>query len=346
MDRSVAPRVAALALVAGMLAAAALAGGPAAAAAGGSTTLRLGYFPNVTHAPALVGVQGGGFQQALGPGVNLKLFTFNAGPAATEALLSDTIDAAYLGPNPAITGFLQSHGAVKVVAGAASGGAFLVVKPTITQASDLKGKVVATPQLGNTQDVALRTWLKRRGLTTDVQGGGDVSVRPEDNAVTVQAFQQNQIAGAWVPEPYATRLEKAGGHVLVDERTLWPNGRFATTELVVRTDYLKAHRDVVRNLIAGQVAAIDLIQTDPAQAQQLVGRAIQSATGTPLAPDLIASSFASMTFTNDPLASSVRTAAKNAKALGLLPSTNLNGLFDTSLLNGVLKAQGKPPVPA
>jgi NitT/TauT family transport system substrate-binding protein len=324
------------------------AAGSAGAASSGppSGTLRLGYFPNVTHAPALIGVQGGLFAQALGPSVTVKLSTFNAGPAAVEALLSNSIDASYVGPNPAINAFLQSHGAVRIVAGAASGGAFLVVKPTIKSPADLKGKVLATPQLGNTQDVALRTYLAAHGLKTDISGGGDVSVRPEDNATTVLAFQQGQIDGAWVPEPYATRLVNAGGKILVDERTLWPKGQFATTELVVRTDYLKAHPAVVQRLLEGQVDAVNLITADPARAQQLAGQAIQSATGSSLSPSLLAASFRSITFTNDPVASSLAVQAQDAKKLGLLASAKLTGLFDLTLLNKVLLAAHQPPVKA
>ena len=171
------------------------------AASSPSGTLRLGYFPNVTHAPPLVGIQDGLLQRTLGPNVSLKPFTFNAGPAAVEALLSDSIDASYMGPNPAINAFVQSHGAVRVVAGAASGGVFLVVRPGINRPADLKGKMLATPQLGNTQDVALRTWLHEHGLTATTSGGGDVSIRPEDNGSTVQAFEQHALDGAWVPEP-------------------------------------------------------------------------------------------------------------------------------------------------
>jgi len=309
-----------------------------------SGTLRLGYFPNVTHAPALVGVQGGYFQRALGPNVSLKLFTFNAGPAAVEALLSDSIDASYMGPNPAINAFVQSHGAVRVVAGAASGGAFLVVQPGITKPSQLKGKVLATPQLGNTQDVALRTWLGAHGLHTTTSGGGDVSIRPEDNGTTVQAFQQHTVDGAWLPEPYASQLVAAGGHVLVDERTLWPGGRFATTELVVRTDYLHAHPATIRALLQGQQQAIGVIRSDPTRAEQLVGQAIQSATGQAVKASTIVASFPAITFTNDPIASSVRVQAQDAEKLGLLAKANLTGLFDLSILNSLLGTSHQPTV--
>jgi NitT/TauT family transport system substrate-binding protein len=318
-----------------------------AAAAPSTTTLRLGYFPNVTHAPALVGVEGGLFRQALGSDVQLSLSTFNAGPAAVEALLSDSIDASYVGPNPAITAFVQSHGAVKVISGAASGGAFLVVRQGINKPADLKGKVLASPQLGNTQDVALRSYLGKNGLKTDTSGGGDVSIRPQDNAVTLQAFEQKQIDGAWVPEPWATRLvTEGGGKILVDERTLWPNRKFVTTELIVRTDFLNAHPDVVQRLLTGQVDAVDLIAKNPTRAQQLVGLGIQHATGKGLAASLIAASFQSITFTNDPIASSLQTSAENAKKLGLLKGTNLKGLYNLTPLNKVLRARKEPAVPA
>jgi len=292
-----------------------------------SGTLRLGYF-----------------QRALGPNVSLKLFTFNAGPAAVEALLSDSIDASYMGPNPAINAFVQSHGAVRVVAGAASGGAFLVVQPGITKPSQLKGKVLATPQLGNTQDVALRTWLGAHGLHTTTSGGGDVSIRPEDNGTTVQAFQQHTVDGAWLPEPYASQLVAAGGHVLVDERTLWPGGRFATTELVVRTDYLHAHPATIRALLQGQQQAIGVIRSDPTRAEQLVGQAIQSATGQAVKASTIVASFPAITFTNDPIASSVRVQAQDAEKLGLLAKANLTGLFDLSILNSLLGTSHQPTV--
>jgi NitT/TauT family transport system substrate-binding protein len=335
----------ALAIAAGTIAGTTPAGSAAPAAPGPSSTLRLGYFPNVTHAAALVGAQGGLFKAALGPNVTLKLSTFSAGPAAVEALLSNSVDASYVGPNPAINAFVQSQGAVRIVAGAASGGAFLVVRPGITKAADLKGKVLASPQLGNTQDVALRTWLKQHGLKTSVNGGGDTSIRPEDNAVTLQAFEQHQIDGAWVPEPWATRLvTDGGGKVLLDERTLWPRGRFATTELVVRTDYLKAHADVIQSLLEGQVDAVGLIQSDPTRAEQLVAQGIQAATGQSLRATLIAASFGSISFTNDPIASSLRTQAQQAHQLGLLASARVNGIFDVRILNRVLRAKGKPAV--
>src|SRR5205823_12436983 len=192
----------------------------------------------------------GYFASALGKNVKLETKTFNAGPEAIEALFSGAIDAAYVGPNPTVNAWQKSHGkAIKVVAGAASGGVEFVVRPTINGPEDLKGKKIATPQLGNTQDVALRYWLKQHGLTTTKEGGGDVKVQPQANADAVTAFASGAVDGAWEPEPYASQLVAKGGRVLVDERDLWPGGKFVITNLLVRSDFLKQHRDVVKNLV-------------------------------------------------------------------------------------------------
>jgi NitT/TauT family transport system substrate-binding protein len=320
--------------------------GAGAAPKQGNVTLRLGYFPNVTHASAIVGVEGGIFQQKLGNNVKLETSTFNAGPQAVEALNSGALDATYIGPNPAINAYAQSGGeAIRIISGATSGGAFLVVKPGIKSAKDLKGKQVASPQLGNTQDVALRTWLKKKSLKTDTAGGGDLSILPQENAQTLDLFKQGQIDGAWVPEPWATRLvNEGGGKVLVDESTLWPKGQYVTTQLIVRTEFLEDHPDAVRKLLEGQVAANDLIKNDPANAQNLVGQGINNATGKPLAADVIAASFKNLTFTNDPIATSLRKSAKDAEAAGLLKAVDLKGIYDLKLLNQVLKKQGEPTV--
>jgi NitT/TauT family transport system substrate-binding protein len=314
----------------------------------GNVTLRLGYFPNVTHASAIVGVESGLFQEKLGNNVQLDTSTFNAGPAAIEALNSDAIDATYIGPNPAINAFAQSNGeAIRIVSGATSGGAFLVVKPSIKGAKDLKGKKVASPQLGNTQDVALRTWLKSKKLKTDTAGGGDVSIVPQENAQTLDLFKQGEIDGAWVPEPWATRLiQEGGGKVLVDERKLWPEGRYVTTHLIVRTEFLEDHPDVVKRLVEGQVAANDLIKNDTTRAEQLVGQGIDKATGKPIVAELITASFKNLVFTNDPVAPSLRKSAKDAEAVGLLKPVNLKGIYDLKPLNQVLKQQGDPSVKA
>jgi sulfonate transport system substrate-binding protein len=322
-------------------------GSAPAASTGKPVTLRLGYFPNVTHAPAIVGVEGGEFKKALGSNVTLKLSTFNAGSDVVTAILAGALDASFVGPNPAINSYQKTNGDVRVVSGTASGGAFLVVKPSINSAADLKGKKVASPQLGNTQDVALRTWLKDHGLETTTTGGGDVSVVPQDNSTTLTAFQAGQIDGAWVPEPWATRLVKeGGGKVLVDERTLWPQSKFTTTTLVVTKSFLDAHPDVVEHLIEGLDNSIAYIKSNPTQAEQLISTGIGKVTGKPLKTSLIDSSFKSITFTLDPIASSLQTSADHAKALGLLKSNDLGKIFDLTLANKVLTAKGQPEISA
>jgi NitT/TauT family transport system substrate-binding protein len=310
-------------------------------------TLRLGYFPNVTHAAAIAGVEKGIFADKLGPNVSLQTSIFNAGSAATEALFSGAIDATYIGPSPAINGWVKSKGAaLKIIAGATSGGASLVVKPTINSAADLKGQKIATPQLGNTQDVAARAWLLSQGLKTDTQGGGDVHIVPQDNAQTLTAFQSGAIAGAWVPEPWATRLvQEAGGKVLVDERSLWPAGQFVTTDLIVSQSFLSAHPDVVERLLAGHIAATDWINQNPADAQGLVNAGIAKVTGQAMNPATVTASWSQMSFTFDPLASTMSKEADNAKSVGLLPGTvNLDGIYDLSILNRLLSAAGRPTV--
>ena len=228
-------------------------------------TLRLGYFPNVTHATALVGVEQGIFAEALGDDVTLETSTFNAGPEAIEALFAGAIDATYIGPNPAINGFAKSDGeALRIVSGATSGGAFLVVKPEITSPADLAGTAIATPPLGNTQDVALRAWLQEQGLSTDESGGGDVSIVPQENSATLDAFKAGHIDGAWVPEPWATRLiQEGGGTVLVDERDLWPDGQYVTTHLIVATQFLDDHPDVVKRPAPGRRGGDGLRERQP-----------------------------------------------------------------------------------
>jgi NitT/TauT family transport system substrate-binding protein len=309
-------------------------------------TLRLGYFGNTTHAPAIVGIEHGEFQTALGSNVTLKTSVFNAGPAAVEAIFGGALDASFVGPNPSINAYAQSKGeAVRVVSGTASGGAYFVVKPDVTE-TNLKGKTFATPQLGNTQDVALRSWLKDKGLETNSAGGGDVKIIPQENATTLDTFKAGQIDGAWVPEPWATRLVKeGGGKILVDEKDLWPRGKYVTTNLLVTTKFLDAHPDVVQNLIVGLGKSIDFIKNSPTQAEQVVADGIQKATGKPIAADLVTASFKNIDFTLDPVPSSLLKGAQNAQALGLLdPVSNLKGIYDLKPLNAVLKDRGEVEV--
>ena len=325
------------------LAACSSSAGPTASASETPVAVRVGYFPNVTHGAALVGVASGIFARDLAPDHLDASQTFNAGPAETQALLSGAIDVAFIGPSPSITAFVQSHGAVQVVAGAASGGAGLVVKSSITSASQLKGATLATPQLGNTQDVALRYWLKQQGYTTDLQGGGDVHVKPQSNSQTVTTFKTGAIDGAWVPEPYVSQLVAAGGHELVNEDSLWPGQKFVTTDVLVRTAFLTAHPATVKRLLTGLVDTISLIESNPTQAQADAGQQLRSL-GAPLTTSVLGAAWGDLTFTTDPLVSSFQAEAAHAVAVGLLSAPKLDGLFDLGPLNEVLSQKKLPTV--
>jgi len=335
-----------------LLAAACGSSGSGGTASGGSgssgpVTLRLGYLENITHATALVGIKQGYFTKNLGNGVTLKLTPFSTGTEEATALLAGQLDAAYVGPNPAIKAFQTSGGKlIKVISGAASGGAALVVKKGIDSASQLKGQKLATPSLGNTQDVALRYWLKQKNLTTTQAGGGDVPILPvTPNSAAVLQFASGQIAGGWEPEPYASEMVAEGGHVLVDEATLWPGGKFVTTQLVVMSSYLKDHPDVINGLLKGQVAATDFLNNDKAAAEQAANEQLATLTGKSLKPDILAETFKHITFTDDPIASSLLTDAQHATAVGLLdPISNLSTIYDLDPLNKLLSAAGEQTV--
>lgn len=308
------------------------------------STLRLGYFPNITHAPALIGVKDGTFQQELGEAVKLETRTFNAGPAAIEALFAGELDITFIGPNPAINGFVQSNGeALRIISGSTSAGAMLIVRPgaNITSAQDFANKKVATPQLGNTQDVALRAWLQENGLKAKEQGG-NVSVIPTENANTLTLFQKGEIDGAWVPEPWATRLvQQAGGKVFLDERTLWPDGRFVTTHVIVRTKFLEEHPAVVERFLRANIKVIQGIQADPAKARTTTNDAIKEITNAPLPDEVINAAWENLEFTWEPSANSLQVSADNAFALGFLglKKPSLDGIYDLALLNRVLESQ-------
>ena len=311
-------------------------GGGNNAAAGPAKTLRLGYFANVTHAGPVYGVASGIYQAKLGS-TRLTTQTFKAGPAEVEALFGGAIDAAYLGPGPAVNAFLKSHGDVVLVAGATSGGASLVVQPGITSAAALRGKKIADPQTGGTQDIALRTYLAAAGFKEDKQGGGDVSIIAQDNAQTLDLFTSRAIDGAWVPEPWASRLVLEGnGTVLQDEKALWPEGKFVTTNLLVNKAFLKAHPATIKALIEAQVEADKQIVADPTKAQAVVNAALKTLTGKSLKPAVIARAFAQVTVTEDPLAATLKVAADHAFATGLVKKGDLKGIYDLTLLDEVL----------
>lgn len=324
-------------------------GDAASSGADGPVRLRLGYFPNITHAQPIVGLADGTFARELGPGVALETKTFNAGPSVIEAMFAGAIDAAYVGPNPAITGYVQSGGKdIRVVAGATSGGALLVVRDDsgITKPADLARKRLATPQLGNTQDVAARTWLRENGLK-DRDHGGDVDVRPVANADALALFIKGELQAAWAPEPWATRLILEGkGRVLVDERDLWPNRDFVSTHLIVSAKFLAERPETVERLLRAHVKTTQWINEHPAEAKRAVNEGITSITNAPLPVAVIDGAWEHQRTTYDPLASSLRKSADDAFALGYLGAKkpDLDGLYALDLLNKVLRELGLPNV--
>ncbi|KAF0218742.1 MAG: NitT/TauT family transport system substrate-binding [Geobacteraceae bacterium] len=307
--------------------------------------VRIGHFPNMTHAQPLVGRSLGTFEKRIGSAVDWKVF--NAGPSEMEALIAGQIDIAYVGPNPAVNAFLRSKGkALRIIAGAASGGAALVVpgNASIKGPQDFKGKRIASPELGNTQDVALRHWLKSNGLTP----GRDVPVSPIKNPDILMLFQQKKLAGAWVPEPWVSRLiNEGGGRIMLDERSLWPEGKFPTAVVVVRTEFYEKNREQVRRFLEAHVEVTEWMQKNPADARKRLNEQLGRLAGKPLPPQILTEAFSRVLITYDPLGQPLLTSARWAHELGYLPrnadlSGGIRGLFDLTLLNDLLKKRSLP----
>ena len=314
----------------------------------GLSKLRIGYFANVTHATPLAGLRDGGeIPKELG-GTRAVPQVFNAGPAAIEALNAKAVDMTWVGPSPAINGYTQSGGKnLRVVAGATSGGASLVVNPKkIKSLDDLKGKTIATPQLGNTQDVALLSYLKKKGLKVSPETGkGEVSVLRQDNKEIPTTFEQGGIDGAWVPEPTASKINSVGGKTLLNEKKLWPKGKFVTTNLVVRQDFLKKHPDAVEAVIRGSVKTNAWIKKHPQDAKNTINDKLAAQGGAPLPAKVLGPAFRDIQVTDDPLAATLKEQAEHSVQSGLLKKkADLKGIYDLTLLNKVLKDEGKPAV--
>ncbi len=312
---------------------------PGGSGGGAPVTVSLGFLTNITHASALVGLKEGYFSKALGSAGTLKATSFSTGTEETTALLAGQLDAAYVGPNPAINAWQKSSGSlIKVISGAATGGASIVVSKGITSAAQLKGKSLATPSLGNTQDVALRYWLKQNNVATTITGGGDAFIKPTTpNSAAVLDFKSGQIAGGSEPAPYDIEMVQDGGTVLLSEPGV-------TTLLVVTQSFLSAHPAIVADLVKAQVEANDFIKSSPAAAEAAANAELASYTGKPLKASIVAAAFKEITFTDDPDASSLTTDASQAVSLGLLKPVNLSGIFDLSPLNTALAAAGESQV--
>ena len=323
-------------------------GSPAATPTDGQTVLRVGYFPNITHAQALLGLARGDFAEALGPQVRIEPIQFNAGPSVIEALFAGEIDLSYIGPNPAINGYVQSDGeALRIIAGATSGGAAFIVRPEagIHTPSDLHGRKLATPQLGNTQDVALRNYLMANGLDT-VERGGDVEIVPTENSQILTLFRLGQIDGAWVPEPWASRLiVEGGGELFLDERDLWPQGDFVTAHVIASPSLLQQHPDIARNWLTAHVDVTEWAVAHPEEARGLLNAEIERLTGKPLDPQVLVLAWSRLRPTWDPISSSLVASAEAAYHAGFLKEEpDLAGIYDLTLLNQVLAARGEASV--
>ncbi|MFE0388181.1 aliphatic sulfonate ABC transporter substrate-binding protein [Streptomyces bungoensis] len=308
--------------------------------------VKIGYFPNLTHATALVGVQEGLFQKELG-GTAIKTATFNAGPSEIEALNAGSIDIGWIGPSPAINGYTKSNGkSLRIIGGSASGGVKLVVDPEkIKSLKDVKGKRIATPQLGNTQDVAFLNWAAEQGWKVDPQSGkGDVTVVRTDNKITPDAYKSGSVDGAWVPEPTASKLVAEGAKVLLDEASLWPDKKFVITNIVVRQSFLKEHPDVVEAVLRGSVKTNAWINANPDKAKASANTALKELSGKALPADVIDPAWKSVTFLDDPLASTLGTEADHAVKAGLLDKPDLKGIYDLAPLDKVFKAEGRDAV--
>jgi len=311
-------------------------------------TIRVGYFPNITHSQVILGLSRGDFQSALGKDVTIQATLFNAGPSIIEALFAGQIDLAYIGPNPAINGYVRSRGqALRIVAGATSGGAAFAIRSEahIQTPADLDGKRLASPQLGNTQDVALRNYIISQGLKTREQGGM-VEIIPTENPQILNLFLQGQIDGAWVPEPWASRLVVEGkGKFFLDERDLWPQGDFVTAHVIVRTPFLKQHADKVKAWLTAHVTVTQWEIEHPVAAQELLNREIEKAVGKKLRSEVLALAWSHLRPTWDPISASLVRAAEAAYHAGFLKEKpDLRGIYDLTLLNEILQSKGQPVV--
>jgi NitT/TauT family transport system substrate-binding protein len=313
-----------------------------------ATKLRVGFFPNITHSQALIGLARGDFAASLGADVTIDAKAFNAGPSVIEALFAGQLDISYIGPNPAINGYVKSKGeALRVIAGATSGGAAFLVRSDvrISDASDLSGKVFASPQLGNTQDVALRSYLAKRGLMPRGKASL-VTVQPMENPTILDALRQKRIDGAWVPEPWAARLQTEGGaRLFIDERDLWDGGDFSTALIIVSTKFLKQRPDIVKSWLRAHVSITKWEIEHPAEARRLVNQEIAKMTGVALKDETLSLAWSRMKPTWDPLISTLQKSADAAFDAGFLPAKqDLSALVDPGPLNSVLAEMKLPTV--
>jgi NitT/TauT family transport system substrate-binding protein len=288
-----------------------------------STTVRVGHFPNITHVQALVARaferQGRNWLgERLGPGVKIEWYTYNAGPSAMEAIFANSLDLTYVGPNPALNAYARSRGAeVRVIGGAVNGGSALVVQgdSLLSKPTDFKGKRIATPQFGNTQDVAARAWLVAGGLRI-TQTGGDAHVVPTSNPDQLSLFQSKQLDAVWTVEPWVSRLEsEAGGKVLVEEKDA------ITTILVSSAGFLEKNRDLAKRFVAAHRELTDWIQKNPDEAQRMAREELQASFRLDMSPELVARAWSRMVITPDTSREAFQSFVTSAQKVGFLRDT-------------------------
>jgi NitT/TauT family transport system substrate-binding protein len=285
-------------------------------------TIRVGHFPNVTHVQGLVAhhlsrTGRGWFEQRLGPDVKIEWYIYNAGPSAMEAILADSIDLTYVGPSPALNAYTKSNGEeIRIVAAAAAGGAALVVQADsgLKQPSDFRGKTIATPQLGNTQDIAARAWLGNGGLKI-TQTGGDAFIIPTPNPDQLALFKNKKLDAVWTVEPWVSRLERdAGGKVLVEQ------SNESITVLVSSVKFLKTKRDLAARFIRAHRELTDWIVSHPEEAKQMVRQELAAETKADVSPELIAQSWKRIVLKNDASLDEYQHFVANAQRAGFIRS--------------------------
>jgi len=300
--------------------------------------VRMGYFANITHATALIGVAGGAFQKALGD-TKLQTTVFNAGPSVVEAFLARQLDCSFIGPVPAINGYVKAGGAFRIVCGVAANGVLIVAHPQagITRLEDLAGKRIATPQYGNTQDISARVYLTQTLKQTLGEKPGQTRVIPLANAEQLEVFRRHDIDASWVPEPWASRMvHEAGGVAVAEEKALWPQGRFVVTVFVVSAEFLTQHPAEVEALVGSIREITAWINASRPAAAALVNAQLAAIAGKPLAPEVLADAFGRVEFTTDPLRPTVETFARWSFESGTLKEQpDLTNLFDTRILERV-----------
>ena len=305
--------------------------------------VRVGYFPNITHSQALVGRAQGSFQKSIGTASKIDWKVFNAGPAEVEALFAGAIDIGYIGPGPAINAYAKSKGDIQIIAGATDAGAIFVSKKgvVIKDLKDLSGKKIAVPQFGNTQDLTLRKLLSDNGLK-DKTKGGTVEVRQAANADILALLQKGEIDAALVPEPWGSRLIKeAGANIILDYKEVFRDGKYTTAVVVVRSEFLKDHPQIVENFIKNHVEVTDYINKNPDKAKDIVNKQITELTKKSIATDVLDAAFKRLTVTNDPEKDSVLEFVKASVNEGFLKSEpDTKDLFNLTILNKVLKEKG------